>query len=88
MSNVLVMPGYLPPITGEPLPGVVAVLESYLERAKRGEIIAIAVASVEPDGSLTPNILTSFERAAGTAYALEAAINRLKRRFERHLDEE
>ena len=88
MSNVVVMPGFLPPITGEPVLGVVATLENYLERAKRGEIVAIGIAAVELDGSLTPNISTTFERAAGTASDLEAAINRLKRRFERYLDEE
>ena len=88
MSNVVVMPGFLPPITGEPLPGIVAALEDYLARAKRGEVVAIGIAAVELDGSLTPNALTTFERASGTASDLEAAINKLKRRFERYLDEE
>jgi hypothetical protein len=88
MSNVSVLPGCAPPVTGEAIPEVVEALEWYLEKARRGEITAIALAAVLPNGTPVPQVSTSFKRAAGTAYALETAINRLKRRFEHYLDEE
>ena len=89
MTNVVVLPGHLPPvIDGEPVASIVESLEWYLEEAKRGQIIALAVAAVCPDGTPVPQISTTFQRASGTAAFLETAINKLKRRFETYLDEE
>lgn len=55
MSNVVAIPGYEGEIRapGEPNPDVVRVLERYLERAKAGDIVAVAIAGVRHDGANT-----------------------------------
>ena len=89
MSNVVTMPGLNDPaVPGEPVVEVVAVLEHYLERAQRGEVTAVGIATVISDGTPIPYTSTAFKRASGTVYILESAINRLKRTFDDYLDEE
>ena len=87
-AKVVALPGLSVPLfDGEPVPAVVSALERYLEKAKRGEIIAIGLAAVVPDGTRIHQLSTCFERIQGTAYSLESAINMLRRRFELHMDE-
>lgn len=52
-SNVVAIPGYEGAIRGkgEPNKDVVAALESYLDRAKRGDIVGVAIAGVRSDGA-------------------------------------
>ena len=40
---------------GEPVPTVVALLEEALKQAKNGEICAVAIATVQPDGCANGN---------------------------------
>lgn len=88
-SNVLTMPGFLPPaVEGEPVLRVVECLEAYLEMAKNGSLTAVAVAAVVPDSTRKFDISTAFECSSGTTHVLENAINAMKRRYERYLDEE
>jgi hypothetical protein len=46
--------GVVPEVEGEP--DVIVMLEEWLERARRGEVLAVAVAGVKPNGDVT----TSF----------------------------
>lgn len=57
MSRVHVLPGS--PVPGyEPVPEVVEHLEELLAQAKRGEVRALAVVSVEPDGGVNSRSTT------------------------------
>jgi len=88
-DNVVPMPGFHAPVkSGEPVPRVVEILETFLEEAKRGDLVAVAIAAVQPDSTpgAQPFTRTGFEYAAGNGYALESAINRLHRRYGRYMD--
>lgn len=50
MSNVVTMPGVVPPATGEAVESVVNLLEEMLEMAKNGEILGIAIAGIHSQG--------------------------------------
>lgn len=61
---------------GEPVPSVVALLEKVLEQAKRGEITAVAIATVQPDGCAWNDWAHKAEY-----YALLGSLARLQQRL-------
>lgn len=61
---------------------VVAVLEDYLQMAKRGEITAIAVAAVEPGGTVVHQASASDQQVL-----LLGAVTRLLHRMQINADE-
>lgn len=74
MSNVKAINGHIVP--GEPNPQVVALLEKALDEARKGEISAVAIATLSPDGC-------SYSEWAHKAdyYALLGAVARLQQRL-------
>lgn len=50
--------GNRPVIPGEPDAKCVEALEAWLEMAKRGEIVAVAMVGVDPTGSITTRFTT------------------------------
>ena len=73
-------------IPGAAVPDVVEMLESVLARARRGEIIAVACAIVQPDGLASQWSAASWQRWPLLA-ALEMAAHRYKARAMQEADE-
>jgi hypothetical protein len=63
---------------GHPDPEVIAMLEMYLERAKRGEIAAVAIASVSP---YERHLSSGWSGQHATREALFTSIAVLQRRM-------
>jgi hypothetical protein len=60
----------------------VDMLEHYLQRAKNGEITAVAIVAIEPNGSATHQATSSDHWVA-----LLGAVTRLLHRMQLHADE-
>lgn len=56
MAEVVALRGSAAVAQGQAEPDVVEVLEDYLERARRGELVAICLVGVNPVG----NVVTSY----------------------------
>lgn len=69
-AKVHALHGILPPNTGQAVPAVVDYLKDLLEQAKRGEIVAVAVAAV--DGGGFP--MNKWEGGAADRNLLMAAV--------------
>ena len=69
------------PERGEPDADVIAVLEALLERAKAGELAAIAYAAVDTEHSLA----TGWEGISGTRYPIATALAILHHRYSQAL---
>jgi hypothetical protein len=65
----------------EPDADLIAVLEALLERAKAGELAAIAYAAVDKEHSLA----TGWEGISGTRYSIATALAILHHRYTRAL---
>lgn len=63
-------------IHGEPNPKVVALLEEVLEQARKGEITAVAIATLAPDGCADSNWAHQAEY-----FSLIGAVARLQHRL-------
>ena len=85
-ANIIKLPGArIPSTPGEPVDSVVDILQFWLDKAKRGELRALAVAGVSicSDGELS--IDTNFT-APDQVWILDAAIGRLTRRWHKAID--
>lgn len=75
MTNKVVgILGYVAP--GDPVPTVVALLEETLEMARKGEITAVAIATVQSDGCANGNWAHKADY-----YALLGSLARLQHRL-------
>lgn len=82
-SNVRAFPGVTDaarPQDAQPDPEIIAFCEDLVERAKRGDIRAIAVAMVKP-GRLTADGWRRTYQGADCCHELMAAITYLQHRF-------
>jgi hypothetical protein len=87
-EKVVAMPGFaLPTPKGEAVEGMVAILEQYLENAKSGILVGVAIAGVLDDGTVSGLSSTSFKAAIGRAAHLESSLSRLNRRYGAWMDE-
>ncbi len=87
-EKVVALPGFkVPTPRGEPHPGIVKMLETYLQQAQAGELVGCAIAGVINDGSPVYSTSTAFDAAAGASGTLENALTRLNRRFGAYMDE-
>lgn len=75
MSEVVSIHGHSVP--GEPEPGVVEALEYLLERAKRGDLTAVAYATVALSGAQA----TGWAGGSGTRHPLASTIMMLNHRY-------
>jgi hypothetical protein len=71
-------------VPGEPEKGVVEILETLLERAKRGEIAAVAYATCSPAYTLA----TGWEGASGTRQQISCAVSLLNHRYHQRMMEQ
>jgi hypothetical protein len=86
-DNVVALPGYsVPTPSGEPVAPVVEILREYLAMAESGELRAVALACVCAASEADERIVSDFAIGAGTSWALEAAIGRMRRTFESAMD--
>lgn len=74
-DNVIPIHGNTVP--GQPVAAVIDTLADLLIRAQKGEIVAVAIVSVESDGERH----TMWDGGTGTADQLAAAIAMLQHRF-------
>jgi hypothetical protein len=87
-ENVVAFPGYsVPTPAGEPVQSVVEILREYLEKAEAGQVVGVGIAIVMRDGTKASEWIDSdFSAGASYAWSLNAAVGRLTRRLEKHLD--
>lgn len=64
-------------VAGEPSPDIIQTLEMLLDRAKRGELSAIAYATVSPSGTKG----TGWDGIQGTRDPLSSVIMMLQHRY-------
>lgn len=86
-EKVVALPGYSVPVhQGRPVANVVAILEEYLDKAKAGLVVAVAVAVVMKPDTSGELIQNDFCASAGQAWNLNASIGTMVRKFEKTLD--
>ncbi len=90
-EKVVALPGFKVPVPqGEPVPDLVARLEHLLEKAKCGQLLAIAYGVVESNGSQIPGQWCSgsgWVHGAGSKNDMMVAVAMLEFRLKRSLIE-
>jgi hypothetical protein len=88
MTKVIPIHGGVAPGTpfGEPVPEVISLLESILERAKAGKVRAVAIAATLEDGDPQPSLTTAWHYEPRYFPDLYTGVSCLLRRLERNFD--
>ena len=78
MADVVALRGSSAVAQGEPEPDIVEMLEDYLSRAKRGEIVAIGIVGVAPNC----HVVTSYRNPSHWLHQLTSGAATLSYRLQ------